>query len=48
LGNRIISAFEAALTAKKYNKGKKRFAFRLKAKKFGEAQVPMLTWNYEF
>ncbi|MCP4583994.1 MAG: hypothetical protein GY839_20475 [candidate division Zixibacteria bacterium] len=48
LGNRIISAFEAALTAKKFNKGKKRFAFRIKTKKFGEAEVPMLTWNYTF
>jgi len=48
LGNRIISAFEAALTAKKYNKGKKRFAFKMETKKFGEAQVPILTWNYQF
>jgi hypothetical protein len=48
LGNRIISAFEAALTAKKYNRGHKRFAFEMKAKKFGESSVPMLTMNYKF
>jgi hypothetical protein len=48
LGNRLISAFEAALTAKKYNKGQKRFAFKMKTKKFGEANVPILTWNYRF
>jgi hypothetical protein len=48
LGNRIISAFEAALTAKRYNKGQKRFALRMKMKDYGDRQVPMLTMNYRF
>lgn len=48
LGNRIISAFEAALTAKKYNKGQKRFSFELKTKDYGNGNVPMVTWNYRF
>jgi hypothetical protein len=48
LGNRIVSAFEAALTAKKYNKGAKRFSFKLKTKDFGNGKIPVVTWNYEF
>jgi hypothetical protein len=48
LGNRIVSAFEAALTAKKYNKGAKRFSFNMKAKDFGNGKIPILTYNYEF
>jgi hypothetical protein len=48
LGNRIVSAFEAALTAKNYNKGAKRFSFKLKTKDFGNGKVPIVTWNYEF
>lgn len=48
LANRIVSAFEAALTAKKYNKGQKRFAFKVKMKNFGTEDVPMVTWNYKF
>ncbi len=46
--NRIVSAFEAALTAKHYNKGQKRFAFDLRMKNWGEEKVPMLTVNYRF
>ena len=48
LGNRIISAFDAALTAKKYNKGKKQYSFKFKAKDFGNGNVPMLTCTYRF
>ncbi len=48
LGNRIISAFEAALTAKKFNKGQKRFSFKLETRQYGESNVPVLTWNYRF
>jgi len=48
LGNRIISAFEAALTAKKFNKGQKRFSFNMETRNFGESDVPVLTWNYKF
>jgi len=48
LGNRIISAFDAALTAKKYNKGQKRYSFKLKTKDFGSGNVPILTCTYRF
>jgi len=48
LGNHILSAFDAALTAKGYNKGQKRFSLELKSKKLDRAQVPFLTWNYQF
>jgi hypothetical protein len=48
LANHVVSAFEAALTAKKYNKGAKRFSFKVKTKDFGNGKVPMITWNYEF
>ena len=48
LANRIVSAFEAALTAKKYNKGQKRFSFEFKTKDYGNGKVPMVTWNYKF
>lgn len=48
LGNHILSAFDAALTAKGFNKGQKRFSLELKSKKLDRAQVPFLTWNYQF
>ncbi|OQX92462.1 MAG: hypothetical protein B6D58_02885 [candidate division Zixibacteria bacterium 4484_95] len=48
LGNRIISAFDAALTAKNYNKGQKRYVIKLKARDFGNGQVPILTCTYRF
>jgi hypothetical protein len=48
LGNHILSAFDAALTAKGYNKGQKRFSLELKSKKLDRTQVPFLTWNYQF
>lgn len=48
LGNHILSAFDAALTAKGYNKGQKRFSLELKSKKLDRAQTPFLTWNYKF
>lgn len=48
LANRIVSAFEAALTAKKYNKGQKRFSFEFDTKDYGYGKVPMVTWNYKF
>lgn len=48
LANRIVSAFEAALTAKRFNKGQKRFAFKVKMKNFGNEQIPMVTMNYRF
>jgi hypothetical protein len=48
LGNHILSAFDAALTAKSYNKGQKRFSLMLKSKKIENAQVPFLTWSYKF
>jgi hypothetical protein len=48
LGNHILSAFDAALTAKGFNKGQKRFSLMLKSKKIENAQVPFLTWNYTF
>jgi hypothetical protein len=48
LGNHLLSAFDAALTAKSYNKGQKGFSLKLKTKQIGESQVPILTWNYAF
>jgi hypothetical protein len=48
LGNHIISAFDAALTAKSYNKGQKRYSFKLNAKDFGGEKVTMLTCSYRF
>ena len=48
LGTHIISAFDAALTAKKFNKGHKRFSFNLKARDFGNGDVPILTCTYKF
>lgn len=48
LGNHILSAFDAALTAKGYNKGQKGFSVMLKSKRIENAQVPFLTWNYRF
>lgn len=48
LGNRIISAFDAALTAKNYNKGQKRYVFKLKTRDFGNGNVPILTCTYRF
>lgn len=48
LGNHIISAFDAALTAKKFNKGQKRYSFRFKTKDFGSGNIPILTCTYRF
>jgi len=48
LGNRVISAFDAALTVKNYNKGQKRYAIHLKSHDFGNGQVPLLTCSYRF
>jgi hypothetical protein len=48
LGNHLISAFDAALTAKKFNKGHKRFSFKMKTKDFGNGSVPLLTCTYKF
>jgi len=48
IGNHLISAFDAALTAKSYNKGQKRFSFQFKAKKIDRTQVPILTFDYRF
>jgi hypothetical protein len=48
LGNRIISAFDAALTVKNYNKGQKRYVIKLKTRDFGNGNVPILTCTYRF
>jgi hypothetical protein len=48
LGNHLLSAFDAALTAKSFNKGQKGFSLRLKTKQIGNSQVPILTWNCTF
>jgi hypothetical protein len=48
IGNHLISAFDAALTARSFNKGQKRFSLMIKTIQMNEAQVPVLTWNYKF
>lgn len=48
LANRIVSAFEAALTAKNFNKGQKRFSFKVRTKDWGRGQIPMVTMSYRF
>ncbi|MCD6163216.1 MAG: hypothetical protein J7K40_12525 [candidate division Zixibacteria bacterium] len=48
LGNHIISAFDAALTAKKFNKGQKRYSLKIKTKDFGSGNIPILTCTYRF
>jgi hypothetical protein len=48
LANHIISAFDAALTAKGYNKGQKGFSMMLKTRKLTTTEVPFLTFDYKF
>lgn len=48
LGNHILSAFDAALSAKNYNKGERRYSIKLKAKDWAGENVPMLTYTYRF
>ncbi len=48
IGNHLISAFDAALTAKKFNKGQKRFSLKFKSREFGRTLAPVLTMDYKF
>lgn len=48
IGNHLISAFDAALTAKNFNKGQKRFSLKFKSRDMGRHMVPVLAMDYTF
>jgi len=48
IANHLISAFDAAIGAKKYNKGGQRYSLKMDAKKIEGRNVPMLTFTAKF
>lgn len=48
IANHIISAFDAAIGAKKYNKGAKEYSLRFKAKKYDGEMMPYLEFAAKF
>jgi hypothetical protein len=48
IANHIISAFDAAIGAKKYNKGAKEYSLKFKAKKYDGEMTPFLEFTAKF
>jgi len=48
IANHIISAFDAAIGAKKYNQGAKEYSHRFKAKKYDGEMTPFLEFTAKF
>jgi len=48
IANHIISAFDAAIGAKKYNKGAREYSLKFKAKKYDGEMTPFLEFSAKF
>lgn len=48
IANHIISAFDAAIAAKKFNRGAKQYSFRFNAKRYNGEMTPFLEFTAKF